>query len=225
MLYSHSMNSKISHSLALVTGLSAGISGGVTAFSMFMDRIAQIHFEQDSQRMDEVYADTRAAIQIEVDRRQPCTEEQDAAIRDAQDWLFKEYLSLMINLDVICSDSSRALDCSIPNGGDVFDVGDDILRESIRTQVFCPSLNADGEEGVYGRSLRDADELRPGQMAIYPTAFEEGTCQVAATYIHELGHIATGAIHDDSTIAVVTSDWIYILGYQALANCEAQIGR
>lgn len=95
MLYLHSMNSKISHGLALVTGLSAGISGGVTAFSMFMDRIAQIHFEQDSQRMDEIYTNTKTWIQAEIDRHQPCTEEQDSAISDAQDWLFEQYVSLI----------------------------------------------------------------------------------------------------------------------------------
>lgn len=129
----------------------------------------------------------------------------------------------MVDFDIICSDSSLALNCNIPNGGDIFDVSGNILRESIRTQVFCPTLNADGEEGIYGRSLRDADELRPGQMAIYPTAFDKGQCQVTSTFIHELGHIATGATHDDATIMGDTSDWLYTLSDQALTNCEAQI--
>lgn len=153
----------------------------------------------------------------------PCNDLQVDAIRAVRSWYFDTYPDLTHIFSLVC-DSNIDPKCGL-TAEEVFDVSEKMLMESMRTQYFCPAVDANETDGTrYGLTLRFADQERPGQMAIYPATFDEGGCELASTYVHELGHIATGVKHSDLGELDEQPDWIKRYGLNAYIQWQEDHG-
>ena len=165
-------------------------------------------FERDMERWDKHFAaDSEREVAL-MDQFGPCTKEQAAEINEIQSWVLDNFHAISYLFNGMCAKSNGSCDLT---SDEIDDVTMRILHGFVRTQVFCPSADEDTQDAysTLGITLRNADEERAGQIAIYPVAFDKGTCVVAGNYIHELMHVATSTKHGDTTDR---EDWIYLFG-------------
>lgn len=141
------------------------------------------------------------------DEYAPCTSEQRVKIDEVKGWLLENFIRIESVVADICEQDDNVHDCNL-TFDQVDEINDKMLRQFVDTQVFCPTVNGDDDFDTFGLMIRKADEIRPGQISLYPLAFDSGECQIASTFMHELAHVATGAKHNPGD----KDDWVYLLG-------------
>ena len=198
--------------IGMPIGILVGVLSSTAATLYVLERHFKYDLESDQEMfdlMDEREADLK-------NKYTPCTELQREQIYEVKDWVLKNYVRIIGDFTEACL-TTKSYMCDIKDDK-VTNMSWEILHELDRTEIYCPMRNGDAENGVLGMTLRDADEERPGQMAIFPGSFDNGTCETAGTFLHELAHIATSQEHDPSNPD--QNDWVYLLGDSAKAICE-----
>lgn len=166
------------------------------------------HLEDDRQWMDEEIVSIGQMEEERNDRYTPCTEVQVEEINEVQDWVLDNLDKIMIQFARNCG-THESYNCDLTTD-EIVEIYGQLIHEFYRTQFFCPTINGDEDDDTAGSTVRYASDDRPGQMAIYPLAFDIGKCEIAMTFAHELGHIATGTRHEYGDLE--RNDWIYLLG-------------